>query len=87
MPRPKSAVTMGRPMATTEPNASSMMIMAAVMPMPSLAPGEIFCTEEIGLPPRATWNPGRAADCALSMTALIAPGGRSDVCSSNCTTA
>ena len=48
MPRPNSAVMMGRPMATTEPNASSMMMMAAVMPMPSLAPGEILATEEMG---------------------------------------
>ena len=36
---PNSAVMMGRPMATTEPKASSMMMMAARMPMPSLDPG------------------------------------------------
>ena len=39
MPSPASAVMTGRPMATTDPKASSMMRMAAVMPMPSLGPG------------------------------------------------
>ena len=48
IPSPNSAVMMGRPIATTEPKASSMMMMAAVMPMPSLAPGEILATDEIG---------------------------------------
>ena len=48
IPRPNRAVMMGRPMATTDPKASSMMMIAAVMPMPSLAPGEILATEEIG---------------------------------------
>ncbi len=36
---PNSAVMMGRPMATTDPNASSMMTMAARIPMPSAGPG------------------------------------------------
>ena len=48
IPSPNRAVMMGRPMATTDPKASSMMMMAAVMPMPSLAPGAILATEEIG---------------------------------------
>ena len=48
MPSPNSAVMTGRPMATTDPKASSMMMMAAVMPMPSLGPGEILATDEIG---------------------------------------
>ena len=39
IPSPASAVITGRPMATTDPKASSMMMMAAVMPMPSLGPG------------------------------------------------
>ena len=58
MPSPKSAVRIGRPMATTDPKASSMIRMAAVMPMPSLEPGAAVATDEIGLPPSATWNPG-----------------------------
>ena len=39
MAMPNKAVMMGRPMATTEPNASNMMMMAARMPIPSLDPG------------------------------------------------
>jgi len=38
-PRPKTAVTMGRPAATNEPNASSMMTIATTMPMASLFGG------------------------------------------------
>ena len=36
-------------MATTDPKASSMMRMAAVMPMPSLGPGAAVAAAEIGL--------------------------------------
>jgi hypothetical protein len=38
MPSPEQGGDDGQPMATTEPNASSMMRMAAVTPMPSLGP-------------------------------------------------
>ena len=48
MPNPNRAVMMGRPMATTEPKARSMMMIAAVMPMPSLAPGDTLATDEMG---------------------------------------
>ena len=54
MAMPNSAVRMGRPMATTEPKAMSMMIMAARMPAPSLGPGEAVITFPIGPPPTAT---------------------------------
>ncbi len=52
---PNMAVMMGRPMATTEPKASSMMMMAARMPMPSLGPGLAPATRPMASPPRATW--------------------------------
>ena len=39
MAMPNRAVMIGSPMATTDPKASSMMMMAAMMPMPSLGPG------------------------------------------------
>ncbi len=52
---PKMAVMMGRPIATTEPKASSMMMMAARMPMPSLEPGFAPATSPIASPPSATW--------------------------------
>ncbi len=55
MAMPNSAVRMGRPMATTEPNAISMISMAARMPAPSLGPGEAVITFPIGPPPRAIW--------------------------------
>ena len=57
IPSPTSAVITGRPMATTEPKASSMMRMAAVMPMPSLGPGAAVTAAEIGFPPSSTWKP------------------------------
>ncbi len=37
-PIPKTAVTTGRPMASSEPNAMSSTIAAAVMPIPSVEP-------------------------------------------------
>ena len=86
-PRPKSAVMMGSPIATTEPKASSMMMMAARMPIPSLAPGAAAATDEMGAPPSATWKPGRWAACAVLITSWMAPDGRSAVAASNCTTA
>ena len=74
MPRPASAVITGRPMATTEPKASNMMMSAAVMPIPSLGPGAAVTAAEIGLPPSATWKPGRASAWAVETTFLIAAG-------------
>ena len=51
---PNSAVRMGRPMATTDPKAMSMMMIAAVMPMPSLEPGAADTTFSTTCPPTAT---------------------------------
>ena len=65
MPRPASAVMTGRPMATTDPKASSIMRMAAVMPMPSLGPGAAVAAALIGAPPSSTWKPWCAAACAV----------------------
>ncbi len=72
-------------MATTEPKASSMMMMAAVMPMPSLGPGAAVAAAEIGLPPSSTWKPWWAAAWAVVMTVLTAPVGMSAVSVVNCT--
>ncbi len=38
---PASATTIGRAIASTEPNAMSKMIIAAMMPMPSLDGGGV----------------------------------------------
>ena len=67
----------GRPIATTEPKASSMMITAAVMPKPSLDPGAAETTFSTGAPPTATWSPGRAKLRATVTTRLTALPGRS----------
>ena len=79
IPRPASAVMTGRPMATTDPNASSMMMMAAVIPMPSLGPGAAVAAAEIGLPPSSTWNPSCAVAWAVVMTFFTAAVGMSAV--------
>ena len=51
---PNSAVMIGRPIATTDPNAMSMINIAARIPMPSLDPGAALTTLPITCPPRAT---------------------------------
>ncbi len=85
MATPNRAVTMGRPMAITEPKASSRMMMAARMPTPSAAPKANFCTLVIGDPPSSIAKPGPALALALSITAWIESLGRSWVFLSNCT--
>ena len=82
---PNSAVMMGRPMATTEPKASSMMMMAARMPMPSLGPGFAPATRPMASPPRATWYPVVSKDCAVSMTFWMSAVGRLPAASSKFT--
>ncbi len=79
IPRPASAVMTGRPMATTDPKASSMMRIAAVMPMPSLGPGAAVAAALIGAPPSSTWKPRWAAACAVVITFLMAGTGMSAV--------
>ena len=86
-PRPASAVITGSPMATTEPKASSMIKMAAVMPMPSLGPGAAVAAALIGLPPSSTSKPSCAAACAVVMTCLTAGTGMSAVSVVNWTSA
>ena len=51
---PNRAVRMGKPIATNDPKAMSMMIMAARMPKPSLEPGDGEITLEMTWPPSAT---------------------------------
>ena len=87
IPSPANAVSTGKPIATTEPKASSMIRMAAVIPMPSLAPGAADTAEEIGSPPSSTWNPGWAGACAVLTTCFTAPVGMSAVSVVNCTCA
>ena len=56
VPTPNSAVPIGRPIASTEPNAISRMIIAASSPMASLVP---FVAPVWKMsPPSATCRPG-----------------------------
>ena len=74
-------------MATTDPKASSMMMIAAVMPMPSLEPGAADTTLSAGAPPTATGKPGRAKPSAVWITSIAAELGRFTAVVSNWTTA
>jgi hypothetical protein len=86
-PTPVSAMSRGRPIATTDPNASSMIRTAAVMPIPSLEPGAADTTLSAGVPPTATCRPGRAKPSAVWMTSSAAELGKSPAVVSNWTTA
>ena len=79
------AVRMGRPMAMTEPKASSRMTIAARMPTPSLAPKANFWILAMGDPPRMTEIPGPAPCWARLTTAWMAAFGRVGVPWSNWT--
>jgi hypothetical protein len=80
---PISAVMIGNPIATTDPKATSMMMIAAVMPIPSLGPGEGEITALIGGPPSATSKLGAANDCAVVITRRTSPAGSLAVTASN----
>ena len=86
MPTPTRAVRIGRPMATTDPKASSMTTTAASSPIISLDPGAAETTCSTGAPPTATCRPGRAKLRAVSITRQTAPAGRSAAAASNWTT-
>ena len=77
----------GRPMATTDPKATSMITIAANTPMPVLLPGEALTTWEIGLPPSATANPCAENPRATSITLSTDDAGRWPAVASNWTTA
>ena len=85
-PTPTRAVRIGRPMATTDPKASSMTTTAASRPIISLDPGAAETTCSAGAPPTATCRPGRAKLSAVAMTRRTAPAGRSAAAASNWTT-
>jgi len=79
MPMPNRAVMIGRPMAMTEPNATSRMMMAAKMPMASLDPGVANTALLMGWPPNSTSRPGGVAALAVSMTFCTCDADRSPV--------
>jgi hypothetical protein len=79
-------VRIGRPMAITDPKASSMITTAATRPIISADPGAAEMTCSTGAPPTATCRPGRAKLRAASITRQTAPAGRSAAAASNWTT-
>jgi len=85
-PTPTRAVRIGRPMATTDPNARSMTTTAARIPIISLDPGAAETTCSTGAPPTATCRPGRAKRSAVSITRWTALAGRPAAAASNWTT-
>ena len=88
MPSATSAVTMGRPMATTEPKVSRSTPIAATIAIPSLRPSRLRrSTRCTGGPPASTRRPGLAAERAVATTARTAARGRSKDRRSNCTEA
>ena len=69
---PPSAVTMGRPMATTEPNAMSRITAAASRPTTSLAGTSTSWNRS---PPKATSTPSCSSAAAFSAMAAAAVSG------------
>ena len=88
MPTPASAIRRGNPIATTDPNATSMMMTAAVIPMPSLEPlrGRDHVVGR-GAAHRDLQALGRAKRSAVLMTSLVAEPGSSASVASKVTTA
>ncbi len=84
---PNSAVMMGRPMAMTEPNATSRMMMAARMPMASVDPGTAWATLLMASPPSSIWSPSPAAPSAVSTRSWTDEVGMSSTGASNTTVA
>jgi len=88
VPSATSAVTIGRPMATTEPKVSSSTAIAATIAIASLRLSRLRrSTRCTGGPPASTCRPGRAAARAVSTTARTADRGSSNDRRSNCTVA
>ena len=61
VPRPNSAVTIGRPIAISEPNVSSSTTIAASSPTAVESPKPTCSVASIAWPPSSTCRPGRAA--------------------------
>ena len=74
MPTPTSAVRIGRPIATTEPNASRSTTTAARMPMSSVAGIDPSVNES---PPNATGTPSCRSGSASASTRCAACSGSS----------
>src|SRR5579872_1391594 len=74
-PMPNSAVTTGRPIASTDPNAISSTIAAAPTPMPSVAPPYGVSARSTTSPPRLNVTPCPEAALASCISASASPFG------------
>ena len=87
-PSANSAVTSGRPIATTEPKVISRITIAASSPIAK----EESCSSSarassIGWPPSSTWRPSPAAAWPIAMTFLPSPSTSLSLITSNWTVA
>jgi len=86
-PMPNSAVTMGRPMASTDPNAISSTMAAAPVPIPSVAPPYGVSALSTTSPPRLNVSPWPEAAVASCISARASLLGILAVATENCTLA
>ncbi len=87
VPSPNRAVTIGRPIAVSEPNVSSSTTIAASSPTAVETPKPTCSVASIACPPSSTWSPGRAAARATCTTRSGALFGSRLAFSSNTTVA
>ncbi len=76
VPSPSSAVTIGRPIASSEPKVMNRMIMAASRPTAVAVPSDGFCACSIASPPSCTSSWFERARSAVEMTFSIDALGR-----------
>ena len=70
-------MTIGRPIATTEPNVISRMTIAASNPIPVAVPSAGCSACWIAWPPSSTWSCGESAAWATEITFLASAWGTS----------
>ena len=84
-PTPRIAIVIGKPMATTEPKASSRMMTAAPMPISSVRPGGLRSARWMMNPPASTWNSGVDSSFRRSSSASALDRGTFCASSAYCT--
>ncbi len=76
VPSPKSAVTIGSPIARNEPKLIRSTMTAARTPIPVVVLGAANSVCSIACPPSSTWSASDSMLWARAITALIAGTGR-----------
>ena len=87
MPIPKSAVTIGRPIASSDPNATSKMTIAASRPMISAKPNAGCSAFSSGPPVASNCSPSALAAFTSEMSFFATDTGTSAARVSKCTSA